>query len=1093
MRRRQRSLDRRHKGFVLIGLIALLAMGALYFFVSNLSPENQRARAQQQTGDALTQAREALIGYALRYREDQQSTGTSGLVYGYLPLPDLGSSRNNNTGCTSEGCDAANFSGNGLDFTVIGRFPWGKLGTGPLRDSSGECLWYAVSGSHQSIQRNSLMNWDTLSQLDVVIANGSAALASAITSAHDRPIAVIFSPGPPLSGQDRSASATDTVTECGGNYEVSNYLDPKVTTDLVNITNYFAGSTYSASGDTSGADKKLSAGGLVNRRGDGTLWSGNCSSGSSASCSVVANDAGVGISSEMLFRPLRGSSFFRADINTLLDRMVSCLRDQQAAGTGITPAAMTGFTPPADKNAGRVPSDTCYDDTHDPLGYFSHYNDQIFVASRISSDFTVTVDGAAQTCPAALIFGSQRSSSQTRSTAAEIGTPANYLENDNMADGTATLTDNNLTSFTTSGASALSFAGPSLFAQVSQNQSAQQDIVRCIPSTKSFTEAPSALPAGAEIASYDPATSTLTLGKIGIESDLGYSASALFGCAWTPEVHATDSGVRGYFKFQITNTGWPGEGFTFAAIDGDRNGAAVCGASVQHMGYSGDNTFTPIIAHPKIGIEFDTLRSYQDGSSYGFSDPVGFDPGYLLSSPISTSHLNNGRADPNYAGGHIGIMYWGIEDDIFSDRSCAVSTCPSPMFCKAVASRPAGYTGTFAAGNYCHLNPEEDDNVHGRIITLPVSRPHPRNPFALAAVPAAPAGVYKLDPSLSSVPHGEIHVRVEIDRTSNAGRDDHARRVRVVSTSNLALSGLQTVDTIPLATGNRVLLPAQTDAKENGVWIAAAGSWTRATTENEGMEFPVGSSWFVNEGSAYKGTLWRLQNTEAIVVGSSQINIAKYRDPVRTVATSNLTLSGLQTVNGVALASGDRVLLSAQTTASQNGVYTASAGGWTRATLESTAAGMKAGATWYVTEGGSAGSFWHTTADASPGGAAAISISLVSSADNTIYFATVKTQVWKLPDSVTSANQIAKMKLTSRPLSLLDATHLPLLSDTSTVYDLKGATCDSSLVCSSGEFCGIDSNCYSPAFRTMRLGFTNSQSTRDQVINISDFTTTWLP
>lgn len=1075
-RRRRSSLRRNQPGFMLIGLLALLVMGGLYFFISNLTPEAIAILRKAKTDAALVQAREALVGYAIRYREDQINDGQLDRVYGYLPLPDLGSSRNNNVDpkCKDaannplEGCDAAS---NTTNFTVIGRFPWRTLGTEPLRDGSGECLWYVVSGSHDRIQRPTPMNWDTLGHLDVVTANSGATLVSALASAHNRPVAIIFSPGPPLAGQNRADLGGDDVSQCGGNYNPANYLDPSTALVQGGTSAYFSGSSTI---DASTTNLALAISGNIDQFGSD--FHDQCPHGSS--CTTVINDKGLTLTSDTLFGALRKSSSFRLEINSMLDRMAACLRDQFAAMGSLTRDANSAGLPasPADKTTGRIPANaSCYGDGIDPRGYFSNYAELVFVAKPNSGDFTVAVDGINQSCAGTLVFASQRNTtSQSRSTTPEKTVFLNYLEG------------SNLTSFTSIGTD---FGGANQFARVSAAQSASDDIVRCIPAGKSLAEAPSALPAGSELTAYDAATRTLTLGRQNIESDAGYPARTLFGCAWTPEAHGTGSGVRAYFKFRIEDTGTPGEGFTFAAIDGDRNGATVCGAAVQHMGYSGNNAVTPIIAHPKLGIEFDTRRNYVDGSPFGFSDPVGFDPGYLSSSPISTSHLNNGRADPNYTGGHMAIVYWGIEADIFSDRGCAFSTCPSPMFCKAVTSPPAG----FAAGSYCHLNPEEDDNVHGRTATLPTSRPYPRNPVAPAAVPAPPAGVYKLDPSLSQVPHDDIHVRVEIDRVDNAGRDDHARRVRVVASSNLALSGLTTIDTIVLAAGNRVLVVGQSDARQNGVWIASTGAWSRATTENEGLEFPAGSSWFVNEGNAYQGSLWRLQNTDPIVMNTSLINIARYRDPVRAVATTNLTRSGLQVVDGVSLVGGDRVLLTAQSTPSDNGVYTVASGSWSRASLENASASMMAGATWYVREGSNAGRFWHTTADANPGSGAAINISLITAASNTIYFSTMTTKVWKLPDSPTSANQIAKMKLTSRALALLDPGHQPLLSDTTTVYDLRGATCTSALTCASGQFCGIDNNCYSPAFRTMRLGFTNSQSTRDQVINVTNFTTTWLP
>lgn len=48
------------------------------------------------------------------------------------------------------------------------------------------------------------------------------------------------------------------------------------------------------------------------------------------------------------------------------------------------------------------------------------------------------------------------------------------------------------------------------------------------------------------------------------------------------------------------------------------------------------------------------------------------------------------------------------------------------------------------------------------------------------------------------------------------------------STTNVTLSGEQTVGGVAVVTGDRVLLMGQTDAKENGIWYVSTGAWSRA-------------------------------------------------------------------------------------------------------------------------------------------------------------------------------------------------------------------------------------------------------------------------
>ncbi|MBD9406302.1 head decoration protein [Acidovorax sp. ACV02] len=76
----------------------------------------------------------------------------------------------------------------------------------------------------------------------------------------------------------------------------------------------------------------------------------------------------------------------------------------------------------------------------------------------------------------------------------------------------------------------------------------------------------------------------------------------------------------------------------------------------------------------------------------------------------------------------------------------------------------------------------------------------------------------------------------------------------------------------------------------------------------------------------------------------------KWKDPVRAATTANITLSGAQTIDGVSVVAGDRVLVKDQSAGSGNGIYVAAAGSWTRAT-DFDAAAEVLGATVFVSEG----------------------------------------------------------------------------------------------------------------------------------------------
>ncbi|MNM56750.1 hypothetical protein D3C81_679270 [compost metagenome] len=72
---------------------------------------------------------------------------------------------------------------------------------------------------------------------------------------------------------------------------------------------------------------------------------------------------------------------------------------------------------------------------------------------------------------------------------------------------------------------------------------------------------------------------------------------------------------------------------------------------------------------------------------------------------------------------------------------------------------------------------------------------------------------------------------------------------------------------------------------------------------------------------------------------------------VRAATTANITLSGVQTIDGVTLVAGDRVLVKNQTTGSQNGIYIVSSGAWVRSIDADTSAKVTSGMYTFVEEG----------------------------------------------------------------------------------------------------------------------------------------------
>ena len=100
---------------------------------------------------------------------------------------------------------------------------------------------------------------------------------------------------------------------------------------------------------------------------------------------------------------------------------------------------------------------------------------------------------------------------------------------------------------------------------------------------------------------------------------------------------------------------------------------------------------------------------------------------------------------------------------------------------------------------------------------------------------------------------------------------DMKKTVRVATTGAIALSGLQAIDAIALAAGDRVLVKNQANAAQNGIYSAAAGVWVRAQDADENIEVSPGMMVPVQAGTTNYGSIWQLSNVAPPTVGTTAL------------------------------------------------------------------------------------------------------------------------------------------------------------------------------------------------------------------------------
>jgi phage-related tail fiber protein len=115
--------------------------------------------------------------------------------------------------------------------------------------------------------------------------------------------------------------------------------------------------------------------------------------------------------------------------------------------------------------------------------------------------------------------------------------------------------------------------------------------------------------------------------------------------------------------------------------------------------------------------------------------------------------------------------------------------------------------------------------------------------------------------------------------------------VRVGTTSAITLSGEQTIDGVPVVSGDRVLVKNQGSAAANGVYVVDTGAWTRAIDVDTWTEVPSAFV-FIEEGDTLSETGWLSTADAGGTLDSTAMPWVQFSSAGVVTAGTGLTKSG---------------------------------------------------------------------------------------------------------------------------------------------------------------------------------------------------------
>ena len=369
---------------------------------------------------------------------------------------------------------------------------------------------------------------------------------------------------------------------------------------------------------------------------------------------------------------------------------------------------------------------------------------------------------------------------------------------------------------------------------------------------------------------YDAAGSATSAANAALSDAIDYTDSAVSGALTTAQGYADTAEANAKSYADTLAAGYDASGAAANAIAN----AAGDGLNVSNGVLSVDaGTGLDISISGAVKIDRTTVDGWYDAS--GSAASAESNAATYTNSAVETQAGLTETAYKNYAntvGSNVTAAFeladQGLASDISnvaSDLSSAVSTLGSDISNAIQTSKD--YTNTVASGLSSDISNVVTD-YQGAVSSLESS---------------LTTAFQDADAVVLSTLRGEIQAAAQGLDIKNS--------VRVATSNAISLVNVSVVDGITLVEGNRVLVKAQGDPQDNGIYVLTDGDLVRAADADAPAELNAGTFVFVEEGTdADSGFV--VSSDNPITIGADPILWVQFSGTGQIAAGAGLTKTG---------------------------------------------------------------------------------------------------------------------------------------------------------------------------------------------------------